>query len=125
MSPGRTPRLVSQELRAATALSKTGSARSPAASTACQCPPAGTALWPPAGTALWPPAASTMSRRAAPGHLLRLGLCDGLAAHEEDQRAARKRFHHGGEARPHRRRGAPLIPAPRVLPRRRVAASPE
>src|SRR5205085_12293345 len=255
MSPGRTPRLVSQELRAATALSKTGSARSPAASTACQCPPAGTALWPPAGTALWPPAASTMSRRAAqrnkarrsgiggrfrvfagearrapartsqcrrtmallrrqrpiarhaapcrrredrdgratrrkklhtlprrrpaieprgsrgipsagagmglarrgdphrahlplqefrrgvllyrtrrrtgrggrpsPGHLLRLGLCDGLAAHEEDQRAARKRFYHGGEARPHRCRGARLIPAPLIIPRRRIAASPE
>ena len=30
-----------------------------------------------------------------------LGLCDGVAAHQEDQRPARERFHHGGEARPH------------------------
>src|SRR6266702_987814 len=33
-----------------------------------------------------------------------MGLCHGVDAHQEDQRPARKRFHHGGKARPSRRR---------------------
>ena len=33
------------------------------------------------------------------------GLCHGLAAHQEDQRSARERFHHGGKARPACRQG--------------------
>ena len=43
-------------------------------------------------------------RGSSPRYLFRLGLRDGVAAHEEDQRAARERFHHGGKTRPHRRR---------------------
>ena len=38
------------------------------------------------------------SRGASPRHQLRLGLRDGFAANQENQRIARERFHHGSEA---------------------------
>jgi hypothetical protein len=38
--------------------------------------------------------------KAIPEHKFRLGLCDGVFAHQEDQGVARERFHHGDKDRP-------------------------
>ena len=53
-------------------------------------------------------AAALAEAEASSRYLLWLGLCDGVAAHQENQGSARERFHHRGEARPpreHRRGG--------------------
>src|ERR1700730_6069431 len=39
--------------------------------------------------------------RSSSRHQFRLGLCEDLLAHKENQRIARERFHHGGAYRPH------------------------
>src|SRR6266478_7033214 len=59
----------------------------------------------PGGVCLRGARGVTRRKRSAPSRdQLWLGLRNDLAADKKDQRAARERLHHGGQARPHRQR---------------------